>query len=429
MHLKSVKISNIRSFDHLRWEIPNNRMKGWHVIIGDNGAGKSTFLRSVALALCGPKEIQGLRDNWETWSRIGAESASTIELTLEYDKHWDDWKGRGRQVENYYLTCGFYLKKSPDEGMTPTKLPAAFDPTRHIWSRKPGWFSASYGPFRRFTGGDADQRLINHTHSILARHITVFGENMALTEPLEWLSQLRFEELDGDEKSGKLLKSIKNFINQKGFLPHGVQFEAVTSKSVVFRNPEGAEIDVTRLSDGFRSLLSMTFELIRQIFSCYPKAAIFDEQQEGVVRIMAPGVVLIDEIDSHLHPTWQRRIGFWLTDHFPELQFIVTSHSPLVCQASERGSVFRLPTPGSEQDEAGFVTGPALQRLVHGDVLDAYGTELFGTDIDRSESTNKKLEELSILNQKAVQGSLTSAEALKHIELKKSFSAHFQSPL
>jgi predicted ATP-binding protein involved in virulence len=245
---------------------------------------------------------------------------------------------------------------------------------------------------------------------------------------LGWLSQLRFEELDGHLESGELLSYIKDFVNQDGFLPHGVKFETVTSKSVVFKNPEGIEIDVARLSDGFRSVLSMTFELIRQLFACYEKANLFDRRSDGTIRIMAPGIVMIDEIDAHLHPTWQRRIGFWLTTHFPELQFIVTTHSPLVCQAAEKGSVFRLPTPGSEQDEAGFVTGPALDRLIHGDVLDAYGTELFGKDIERSESTNEKLEELSLLNQKALLGKLSAAEAARHIELKRSFSAHLQSP-
>jgi len=429
MHIRSITINNIRSFSKLEWSISKRHVNGWHVIIGDNGAGKSTFLRCIALALCGPKEILGLRDNWETWRRIGADkTASTIIISISDDTTWDDWKGKGRKVENFYLNCGFTLKKTAEGERTPSVIKFKHDPSRHVWSRKPGWFSVSYGPFRRFTGGDADQRTINYTHSNLARHITVFGENMALTEPLEWLSQLRFEQLDGNSKSGELLQNVKDFVNQDGFLPHGVKFKNVTSKSVVFINPEGIEIDITRLSDGFRSVLSMTFELIRQLFICYSNGNLIERRPDGTVRIIAPGVVMIDEIDAHLHPTWQRRIGFWLTNHFPLLQFIVTTHSPLVCQASEKGTVFRLPTPGSDQDDAGFVTGQALDRLIHGDVLDAYGTELFGNDVERSASTQGKLEELSLLNQKALQGKLSPVEATKHIELKKSLSAHIQSP-
>ena len=94
-------------------------------------------------------------------------------------------------------------------------------------------------------------------------------------------------------------------------------------------------------------------------------------------KIIVPGVVLIDEIDAHLHPTWQRRIGFWFRKHFPNIQFIVTTHSPLICQAAEVGSVWHLPTPGSGE-QLQQVTGDTLRRLIYGNVLEAYGTEVFG---------------------------------------------------
>ncbi|MCP4549323.1 MAG: AAA family ATPase, partial [bacterium] len=61
-------------------------------------------------------------------------------------------------------------------------------------------------------------------------------------------------------------------------------------------------------------------------------------------------VALIDEVDAHLHPGWQRNIGNWLKTRFPNFQFIVTSHSALVCQAGDLGGIFYLPPPGSEQE-------------------------------------------------------------------------------
>jgi len=426
MLIKSAKIRNIRSFESLEWELSDSNLKGWHVIIGDNGAGKSTFLRCLALALCGPIEIQGLRENWETWPRVnGKDTASSVRLNLTHTENWDKWEGKGRKVTNYYLSCGLRFLKNETE-ITVSAI-SVKDASRNVWSKKPGWFSASYGPFRRFTGGDAEKKSIFYTHSILGRHLSVFGENVALTESLEWLSQLRFEELDRNRNSGALLARIKSFINQPDFLPHGVQFVEVSSKAVIFKNPEGINIDVTRLSDGFRSILSMTFELVRQLSSCYNTADIFKEHAEGYVTVNAPGVVLIDEIDAHLHPTWQRKIGFWLTRHFPELQFIVTTHSPLVCQAAEKATIFRLPTPGSDQNDAGFVTGPARERLLHGDVLDAYGTELFGKNVERSDLAKDKLSELAELNQKAMLGKLSAMEATKQTQLKQAFSAHLQS--
>jgi DNA repair exonuclease SbcCD ATPase subunit len=62
MFLNAAKISNIRSIRNITWSIPTNRsLAEWHVIVGDNGSGKTSFLRAIALALVGPTEAQGLR--------------------------------------------------------------------------------------------------------------------------------------------------------------------------------------------------------------------------------------------------------------------------------------------------------------------------------------------------------------------------------
>jgi hypothetical protein len=163
------------------------------------------------------------------------------------------------------------------------------------------------------------------------------------------------------------------------------------------------------MSDGFRSVLSLTFELMRQMVQSFGSAGLF-ERSNGRIVITHSGVVLIDEIDAHLHPTWQRRIGYWYTDHFPSIQFLVTTHSPLLCQAAERGSVYRLATPGSGETPR-MITGIERERLIFGSVLDAYGTELFGHDISRSATAQRMQERLAELNQKAlVNGDLTPEE-------------------
>jgi len=245
---------------------------------------------------------------------------------------------------------------------------------------------------------------------------------VALTECLAWLSQLRFEELDKNSRSGELLEGIREFINQEGFLPHGVKFDNVDSKRVRFLDGNGAEVPVNHLGDGFRSILSLTFELLRQMAQLWPASAIFDKVPDGSITVKHTGVVMIDEIDAHLHPTWQRRIGFWLTKHFPKVQFIVTTHSPLVCHAAEKGSIFRLPTPGSNET-ARMVDGIEKERLIFGSVLDAYGTDLFGGDVSRSESAKQKQMRLAELNQKALSAKLTSGEQKERAALQALFPA------
>ncbi len=285
-----------------------------------------------------------------------------------------------------------------------------------------GWFSASYGPFRRFTGGDQEYEKLFVSHPTLARHLSIFGENVALTECLSWLKELQFKKLEQDPE-GELLDLIKSFVNQPGFLPHAARLDKVSSKGVEFVDGNGYQLPVEELSDGYRSMLSMTFELIRQLARAYGSDRVFDPKDP--TKVMVPGIVLIDEIDAHLHPTWQRRIGIWFRKYFPKLQFIVTTHSPLVCQAAEVGTVWQLPKPGSDS-EGGMVTGQELDRLVYGNVLDAYSTDVFGEDVTRSDASKQRLQRLAELNMKELQGTLTASEQQEQEQLRAAMptSAH-----
>lgn len=418
MHLDSFEISNIRAISTLAWKAPASRA-GWHVIIGDNGSGKSTLLRAVALALIGTKSAEALRQDWNAWLSPEKDMGS-VEIAVQ-DHTDDSWAKKGKKVTHFYLSAGIWLKRSLRRVLL---KPGEYEtkPERNIWSDKPGWFAASFGPFRRFTGGDKDTEKLFYSHPRLARHLSVFGEDVALTECLGWLSQLRFEQLDENPRSGQLLDGIKEFINQEGFLPQGVKFDSVDSKRVRFVDGNGVTVSVNALGDGFRSVLSLAFELLRQLAATWSATTLFEKAADGLITVKHSGVVMIDEIDAHLHPTWQRRIGFWLTEHFPKIQFIVTTHSPLVCHAAEKGSIFRLPTPGTGET-ARMLSGLEKERLIFGSVLDAYGTDLFGADVSRSESAQRKQERLAQLNQKALKAALPAAEQKERASLQSLFPA------
>ncbi|RKH67671.1 AAA family ATPase [Corallococcus aberystwythensis] len=401
MYVKEVQLSNIRSIQTLRWELPEGLGPGWHVVIGDNGAGKSSFLRAVALALVGPNEAIALRQDWSEWLSVGA-GHGAVRLTLVGDERYDKFVDTGRVPFNIGLDLVPVMAGQTilirGLGMPKQEPPA--------WSDESGWFSASYGPFRRFTGGDKDQERLFHSNPKLARHLSVFGESVALSESLEWLKLLRFKKLENDPE-GELLESLQEFINQPDFLPNEARLESISSKGIRFVDGNGCEVPVENLSDGYRSILSMTFELIRQLARAYGGDKLF--APEDSTTVVVPGVVLIDEIDAHLHPVWQRRVGHWFREHFPKIQFIVTTHSPLICQAATVGSVFRLPRPGSDE-EAGMVTGIALDRLLYGNLLDAYGTGAFGEVPLRSPEAQAKLERLAVLNQKELKKGLSPEE-------------------
>lgn len=278
-----------------------------------------------------------------------------------------------------------------------------------------GWFSASYGPFRRFTGGDPALEELFTSNPKLARHLSLFGEAVALTEALRWLQNLRFTQLENaDSVESKLLEQVKSLINQPGFLPNDVRLHEVSSKKVTFIDGNGVEVPIQDLSDGYRSILSMTLELVRQICLWTSGEHVF--ASDGSV-VQAAGTVLIDEIDAHLHPTWQRTVGHWFRRYFPNVQFIVTTHSPLICQAAEVGSVFVLPQQGSD-NHGGMVEGVALSRLLYGDVMDAYSTGVFGDGETRSDAAQQKLLRLAELNAAEAERPLDATERREQDELR-----------
>lgn len=81
------------------------------------------------------------------------------------------------------------------------------------------------------------------------------------------------------------------------------------------------QLRLEQMSDGFKMMLAMTSDLASRMAEANPKAA---------DPLQSHGVVLIDEVDLHLHPSWQRTVIRTLTDIFPNVQFIVTTHSPIV---------------------------------------------------------------------------------------------------
>jgi DNA repair exonuclease SbcCD ATPase subunit len=83
MYICRVSIVNIRSIAKLKWE-PQEQGPGWLVILGDNGSGKSSFLRSLALALVGPEEARAAGQHWNAWLRSGEDTGS-VRVTIVRD--------------------------------------------------------------------------------------------------------------------------------------------------------------------------------------------------------------------------------------------------------------------------------------------------------------------------------------------------------
>jgi predicted ATP-binding protein involved in virulence len=218
-----------------------------------------------------------------------------------------------------------------------------------------------------------------------------------------------------------LLNDLKKFINEGGLLPHKAKIVDISSEGIFVQDGYGQKIAVTEMSDGFRSVLSMTFDILRELVYLHNADTVFKHVRQGDIFIDLPGVILIDEVDAHLHPTWQTRIGQWFTQYFPNMQFIVTTHSPLVCRASEKGSIWRLAAPDSKTEQ-GEIIGTEKEKLINGNILDAYGTEVFGKEPVRSAHSDEKKEKLGELNMLFALGKISEEEEKERRRLQKTLS-------
>lgn len=155
-----------------------------------------------------------------------------------------------------------------------------------------------------------------------------------------------------------------------------------------FVTPDG-EVAFDDLSLGYQTMTAWVVDLAARLFDHYP---------DSPNPLAEPAIVLVDEIDLHLHPRWQRDLVRWLRSHFPRTQFVVTAHSPLVVQATEDANVVVL----RRSPDGTSVVIDNDPEVVHGWRVDQILTStLYGLESARSPAVEEKLERRRTLATKA----------------------------
>lgn len=433
MYVNRVVIDNIRGFGSGQRQVdisfarPDGTYAGWTVVAGRNGAGKSSFLKAIALSISGITAARSLQESFQGWIRSG-ERHATVATQLSFES-CDKFERTGRIPASNFWTG---LQWEGEEGQEPVLTEYQLNkkmkqtPDRGPWTEDPkGWFVVGYGPFRRLTGhaSDAQRLMVGPSH--VPRLVSLFREDASLVEAAQWLKDVYLRRLETKPGADILEKNTIALLND-GMLPDGVRIDNVDSDGLWVRKGN-ARLPLRDLSDGYRTSIALVLDIIRHMHKVYGNVQLHEVEREDedgakskIYTIPYPGVVLIDEIDVHLHVSWQQRIGYWLKERFPNVQFIVSSHSPFVCQAADPGGLIRLPAPG-EDVSAGVVHPSLHKKVVLGTADEAVMSELFGLETTRSPVSQKLLKELAVLEAKALKGAATDADKLRIRQLQLDF--------
>jgi predicted ATPase len=353
MYIKSINLENVKGFPEVKFELerPDGSYAGWTAFVGGNSSGKSTILRSIALAVMGPEAGSRLMGQAAGWILKDQSKASAI-VTLAWDKQQDEFKTGGKLPgDSFEAGVRWFFEKKTDEvpqfrsaEKRTAKGGRVITAERGPWSpNSDGWFSAGYGPMRRLTGSSSESMRFTLTKEAESRFVTLFREDAALSESEVWLRWMHARNLESETHEYEhILKGVKALLSDN-LLPNGMKISRITVDSVYIQDGQNIELPMRDISDGCRSMYATVLDLIHGLYEVYGPEGLFETNADGHSIVNRPGVVIIDEIEAHLHPAWQRDIPCWLKTHFPRIQFLVSTHSPLIAQAADPNGLFILP--------------------------------------------------------------------------------------
>jgi len=188
---------------------------------------------------------------------------------------------------------------------------------------------------------------------------------------IRWMAFERRTELDDEDKSAALrlvYQAIESMLPEAKSVRYSVKL-----RTLVLRYADGQLRTFDELSDGYRTVVAMAADLAI-------KAAMLNPQLAEKALQFTPGVVLIDELDLHLHPKWQRRIIHDLRRTFPKIQFICTTHSPQLIGQAKPDEIIVLNSESSHPGQSlGMDSNWILRHIMGSDDRDpAVAAELDG---------------------------------------------------
>lgn len=329
MYLEKAHIKNYKAIEELNIDLK----PGVNLLIGDNGAGKTSVLEGIAVALGGMfvnvagvstknivkddvrLKIKPLGDSSTSIEYCEPVSAGgTLYISDEQKYTWNRIKeevsATHTKIDNKDVCI--WMKKLTNHSETILPL-ISFQSAARAW---------------RVRRGDFGTELKKKLDDRRCGYIGCLDSSMDVKSVQQWcLKQEIVSSNKGSVREYEMFKNIVasfmkeiNEMNEVPAIYYSPQFD-----ELVYKNDE-AEMPISKLSAGYQSLLWMIMDLAYRVCMLNPE---LDHREQ------ISGIVLIDEIDLHLHPKWQWNVIEALRKTFENVQFIIATHSPIVISSSK----------------------------------------------------------------------------------------------
>lgn len=392
-HFRSLSLENVRAFgDRQVLGLVDGQGKPakWNLILGENGVGKTTLMQALARMRPIPAFLRGAKPQ-----KVGEDAGTPVWAEAELSTHENPEIYRfvrlsgGAVTTKINATLQSELGKVIEIGVTcesdTNELKSVdFAQSRHELAAE-GPLIIGYGAARHVGHGNSAELEDRDPTSPL------FSDAIDLFDAEEVLGLMHYASLSGakwkrDSARLKALKTaVADLIPDTSAADIDVRGPRVPGRPEVesgvhVRTPSGT-VPLTELSLGCQTVFAWTVDLAWRLFRAYPQSA--RPLNEGAI-------VLIDEIDLHLHPRWQRSLRRHLTHHFPGTQFIATTHSPVTAQEtlSAGGNVAVVRWEG---DHAVILGNPLPSREWRFDQV--LTSDLFGFDSSRGPEAEARMNE------------------------------------
>jgi predicted ATP-binding protein involved in virulence len=346
VYFKSLELTNVRCFgdsQHLDMTDSNGAPSQWTLILGENGVGKTTLLQCLAAmrpvlavnpnskpdALTAPApvgvEAAILRRNDEELVALSRVGETHVQLNAKFVV------GQRFGTKNKRVAPG-----NPHVDISLNTTITVKDGELIDVSRTPAAMDAPVEPLVIAYGAARHMRYRGTEPFILDPDTTasLFDPSIELADAKDILEQLDYAKSKKQSGATKLLSRIKQALVK--LLPDVQAASAISlygpaapggtkgqKQGVQVRTPYG-EVPLNALSLGYQTMTAWTVDLAWRLYQHFPNDA---------EPMCQPAIVLIDELDLHLHPRWQRTLRKSISEIFPKVQFIATAHSPLLAQS------------------------------------------------------------------------------------------------